>query len=233
MSITILRTRPLRLGAIVALAALLAAALFAVAGADNGLVTCPGPAYDTDCQKPNGERLTQAEINSGQWYRFNYAGEVYFGQPGLWADKVTDRNSNPVLSDAPAPAVLPVLQSNGQVNNHGVYEGDTRFGRLNNAPEGPLVYRARGDYVDGGVLVRTYGDNHRVVRDSDGKFYREELVGGQWVRSTAYDGGRTPGGRASWNAYLRCQGEPLRWIHPGDRQSAPHSNSDPCIRTDD
>ena len=239
MSITIFRTRSLRLGASAAVAALLAVALFAVASADNGLVTCPGPAYDTDCTKPNGQPVTQADINSGQWYRFNYAGEVYFGQPGLWADKVTDRNSNPVLSDAPAPAVLPVLQSNGQLNNHGVYQGDTRFGQLNNAPEGPLVYRARGDYVEGGVRTYTYGDNHRVVRANDGTYYREELVRGQWVRSSSYDGPYAEA-RASWNAALRCQGESLRWTDPRNWVSVPtpyewdsetRSNVHPCRRT--
>ncbi len=220
MSITILRTRPLRLGAIVALAALLAAALFAVAGADNGLVTCDGPAYSTknNCTYADGTRVQDHEINSGQWYRFNYAGEVYFGQPDLWADKVTDRNSNPVLSDAPAPAVLPTL-SNGQLNNHGVYEGDTRFGRLNNAPKGPLVYQARGDYVDGGALVYTTDDgNHRVVRANDGQYHREELVRGQWVRSVGYGTSQTGVGNqahnndrrnAIWNAYYRSMDKGL------------------------
>ena len=147
---------------------------------------------------------------------------------------MTDRNSNPVLSDAPAPAVLPVLQSNGQVNNHGVYEGDTRFGRLNNAPEGPLVYRARGDYVEGGVRVRAYGDNHRVIRTNDGEYHREELVRGQWVRSTAYDGDRPSyaEGRASWNAALRCQGQPLQWTNPRQWVTTPWIYSDPCGRTD-
>ena len=239
MSIATFRSRPLRLGLSAALAALLAVALFAVASADNGLVTCPGPAYDTDCTKPNGQPVTPADINSGQWYRFNYEGEVYFGQPGLWADKVTDRNSNPVLSDAPAPAVLPVLQSNGQLNNHGVYQGDTRFGRLNNAPEGPLTYRARGDYVDGGVLVYTTDDgNHRVIRANDGQYHREELVRGQWVRSVGYGTSNT--GRynnrdqnsrriAAYNAYYRSMGQPLsdttpyNWDH---RQLPPGETHD-------
>ena len=187
------------------MAALLAVALFAVASADNGLVTCPGPAYDTDCTKPNGQPVTEADINSGQWYRFNYAGEVYFGQPGLWADRVSDRTGNPVLSDAPAPGVLMSL-SDGQHDHQGVYRGDTRFGQLNNAPIGPLVYRARGDYVQGGERVYTYGEDHRVIRDNDGEYYREERINGQWVRSVSYGSDDDAKDRAITNALYRSQG---------------------------
>ena len=193
---------------------LLAGGLFAVAGADNGLVTCPGPAYDTDCRKPDGSLVTEADINSGQWYRFNFAGEIYFGQPGLWADRVTDRNGNPFLSDAPAPGILMGLSSSGQPLHHGLYRGDTWKGQLNNAPPGPLTYRANPGAVfrsnpnsaeDARIVYLADADN-RVVRD-DGEYYREERINGLWVRSVSYGSDDDSKDLAITSARNRSQGQ--------------------------
>ena len=193
---------------------LLAGGLFAVAGADNGLVTCPGPAYDTDCHKPDGSPVTEADINSGQWYRFNFAGEIYFGQPGLWADRVTDRNGNPFLSDAPAPGILMGLSSSGQRLHHGLYRGDTWKGQLNNAPRGPLTYRdnpgavfrSNPNSAEDARIVYLADANNRVVRD-DGEYYREERINGQWVRSVSYGSDDEAKDLAITSARNRSQGQ--------------------------
>ena len=193
---------------------LLAGGLFAVAGADNGLVTCPGPAYDDDCHYADGTPVQDHEINSGQWYRFNFAGEIYFGQPGLWADKVTDRNGNPFLSDAPAPGILMGLSSSGQPLHHGLYEGDTWKGQLNNAPKGPLTYRdnpgavfrSNPDSAEEARIVYLADADNRVVRD-DGEYYREERINGQWVRSVSYGEDDDAKDRAITNARNRSQGQ--------------------------
>ncbi len=189
---------------------LLAGGLFTVAGADNGLVTCDGPSYETDCRYADGTPAPRGK--PGQWYRFNYAGEVYFGQYGNWADKVTDRYGNPFRSDAPAPGVLMGLSSSGQRLMHGVYEGDTWKGQLNNAPPGPLTYRANPGAVfrsnpnsaeDARIVYLADADN-RVVRDG-GEYYREERINGQWVRSVSYGSDDEARDRAITDARNRSQ----------------------------
>ena len=61
-------------------------------------------------------------------------------------------------------------------------------------------------------IVYTADDNNRAVRGDDGNCYREQRVNGQWKRSGVYGPWAYHCQRASWNAYYRSQGEPLR--HP-------------------
>ncbi|MYB21707.1 MAG: hypothetical protein F4066_04760 [Chloroflexi bacterium] len=198
-----IRPKRMSIGIVAGLAAVLVAGLFTVAGANpsNGLPTSPNP-YICD------------ESKRGQSVSFNHGGYVYWGFHCGSADLVRDLDGNPIRSDAPEPGVLMEYTTSG--GPVGVYRGETRRNIIAEAPPGPLVYRG----VQRGTLLWESDDgNHRAVLGWDGKYYREERVRGQWVRSTEYKSFRThqPELHALrsviWNAYYLCQGGGLQSMY--------------------
>ena len=156
---------------IVALAAGVMSTAERASAEDNGLRTSDKPEVCDPARR-------------GQYERFNFGGKVWFGQHcGGMARLVTDQVGNPIRSDLPAPGVL--FAAPGSNLAHGLYEGDTWRGALNNAPKGPLTYS--GAAVRNGTVAWTSDDgNHRVVLGDDGQYYREQRVLGRWVRSLPY-----------------------------------------------
>lgn len=177
MYIVSIRSRSWRVGFIAALAALLACVSVGVVGGEgNGLRNSDSPSV---CD----------EERRGDYERINYGGSIWFVQHcGGMGVRVTDRSGRPFDSDAPAPGVLFRLASGNRLIFDGVYKGDTWRGLLSGGPEGPLTYY--GSAVRNGTAAWTSDDGrHRVVLGDDGQYYREERVGGRWVRSVSYGTG--------------------------------------------
>ena len=152
---------------------------------------------------------------------------------GRFNDWVRDAYGNRVASDQVKPGVIEQLNSDGSVGYRGVYVGDRvatpvkgtdnvvrtvsreiavsytyendgdaqhpiRGSRYTTTPQRPVV-----SHTD--ERAYTADSNNRVVRDADGRYYREERVRGRWQRSGSYGNNAEALRRASWNAYLRAQ----------------------------